>query len=83
LDWHADRAHRAKAMRFLIADRHGHSPSTTFYNVGTSSGKTTYIKHIFANGEPVADVHGSTTTAKVYYIHDDALGALSFRHNIE
>jgi hypothetical protein len=28
----------------------------------------------FANGEDVAGVQGSTTTAKVYYIHDDALG---------
>src|SRR5215469_16999821 len=46
----------------------------TIYNVATSSGRATYTKHIFANGEPVADVQGSTTTAKVYYIHDDALG---------
>src|SRR5207248_282760 len=47
----------------------------TFYNVATSStGKAIFTKHIFANGEPVADVQGSTTTAKVYYIHDDALG---------
>jgi RHS repeat-associated protein len=43
------------------------------YNV---QGNTIY-KHIFANGEPVADVRGSTTTAKVYYIHDDHLGGSS------
>jgi RHS repeat-associated protein len=43
------------------------------YNV---QGNTIY-KHIFANGEPVADVQGSTTTAKVYYIHDDHLGGSS------
>jgi hypothetical protein len=40
----------------------------TFYNVGTSSGKATITKHIFVNSEPIADVQGSTTTAKVYYI---------------
>jgi hypothetical protein len=35
----------------------------TFYNVATSSsGKATFTKHIFANGEDVADVQGSTTT---------------------
>ena len=50
----------------------------TFYNVATSSsGKATFTKHIFANGEDVADVRGSTTTAKVCYIHDDALGGTS------
>ena len=43
------------------------------YNV---QGNTIY-KHIFANGELVADVQGSTTTAKVYYIHDDHLGGSS------
>jgi RHS repeat-associated protein len=43
------------------------------YNV---QGNTIY-KHIFANGEPVADVQGSTTTAAVYYIHDDHLGGSS------
>jgi RHS repeat-associated protein len=43
------------------------------YNV---NGNTIY-KHIFANGEPVADVQGSTTTAAVYYIHDDHLGGSS------
>src|SRR5215831_9016427 len=43
------------------------------YNV---NGSTIY-KHIFANGEPVADVKGSTTTAAVYYIHDDHLGGSS------
>lgn len=43
------------------------------YNI---SGNTIY-KHIFANGEPVADVKGSTTTAAVYYIHDDHLGGSS------
>jgi hypothetical protein len=43
------------------------------YNV---NGNTIY-KHIFANGEPVADVQGSTTTAQVYYIHDDHLGGSS------
>src|SRR5262249_19345961 len=43
------------------------------YNV---QGNTIY-KHIFANGEPVADVNGSTTTAAVYYIHDDYLGGSS------
>jgi uncharacterized protein RhaS with RHS repeats len=37
----------------------------------------TITKHIFANGEPVADVQGSTTTAAVYYIHDDHLGGSS------
>ena len=48
-----------------------------FYNVnGTST-----TKHIFANGEPVADVQGSTTTAKVYYIHDDALGGANVLSN--
>ena len=52
-----------------------------FYNVGTSSGRATYTKHIFANGEPVADVQGSTTTAKVYYIHDDALGGANVLSN--
>src|SRR5215831_3141963 len=54
----------------------------TFYNVATSSaGKATFTKHIFANGEPVADVQGSTTTAKVYYIHDDALGGTNVVSN--
>jgi hypothetical protein len=43
------------------------------YNV---NGSTIY-KHIFANGESVADVKGSTTTAAVYYIHDDHLGGSS------
>jgi hypothetical protein len=43
------------------------------YNV---QGNTIY-KHIFANGEPVADIKGSTTTAAVYYIHDDHLGGSS------
>ena len=52
-----------------------------FYNVGTSSGRATYTKHIFANGEPVIDVQGSTTTAKVYYIHDDALGGANVLSN--
>jgi RHS repeat-associated protein len=54
----------------------------TFYNVATSSGGVaTITKHIFANGEPVADVQGSTTTAKVYYIHDDALGGANVLSN--
>src|SRR6516165_6357007 len=43
------------------------------YNV---NGGTIY-KHIFANGEPVADIKGSTSTAAVYYIHDDHLGGSS------
>jgi RHS repeat-associated protein len=43
------------------------------YNV---QGNTIY-KHIFANGEPVADIKGSTSTAAVYYIHDDHLGGSS------
>jgi hypothetical protein len=29
--------------------------------------------HIFANGENIADVQGSGTSAEVYYIHEDAL----------
>ena len=53
----------------------------TIYNVATSSGRATYTKQIFANGEPVADVQGSTTTAKVYYIHDDALGGTNVISN--
>src|SRR5215831_16775139 len=54
----------------------------TFYNVATSSsGKATFTKHIFANGEDIADVQGSTTTAKVYYIHDDALGGTNVISN--
>jgi RHS repeat-associated protein len=54
----------------------------TFYNVATSStGRATFTKHIFANGEPVADVQGSTTTAAVYYIHDDALGGANVLSN--
>jgi len=54
----------------------------TFYNVATSSsGKATFTKHIFANGEDVADVQGSTTTAKVYYIHDDPLGGTNVISN--
>ena len=53
----------------------------TIYNVATSSGRATYTKQIFANGEPVADVQGSTTTAKVYYIHDDALGGANVLSN--
>jgi hypothetical protein len=47
----------------------------------TSSGKGTFTKHIFANGEDIADVQGSTTTAKVYYIHDDALGGTNVISN--
>ena len=43
------------------------------YNVNGN----TVTKHIFANGEPVADVQGSTTTSAVYYIHDDHLGGSS------
>jgi hypothetical protein len=43
------------------------------YNVNANM----IYKHIFANGEPVADVKGSTTTATVYYIHDDHLGGSS------
>src|SRR5262249_28942597 len=39
--------------------------------------ENTIYKHIFANGEPVADVKGSTTTAAVYYIDDDHLGGSS------
>src|SRR5215472_5837859 len=46
---------------------------STTYNV---NGNTIY-KHIFANGEPVADIQGSTSTASVYYIHDDHLGGSS------
>jgi hypothetical protein len=52
----------------------GASGATTYpfklYNVNGN----TITKHIFANGEPIADVQGSTTTAAVYYIHDNALG---------
>jgi uncharacterized protein RhaS with RHS repeats len=56
-------------------------------SIGANGATTTYpfklynvngtTKHIFANGEPVADVQGSTTTAQVYYIHDDHLGGSS------
>ena len=38
-------------------------------------------KHIFANGEPVATVQGSTTTANVLYIHDDHLTGASVLSN--
>jgi hypothetical protein len=42
-------------------------------NTADNNGNT-ITEHIFANGEPVADIQGSTTTAAVYYIHDDHLG---------
>jgi RHS repeat-associated protein len=47
------------------------------YNVNGNA----ITKHIFANGEPVADIQGSTTTAKVYYIHDDAQGGANVLSN--
>jgi hypothetical protein len=54
----------------------------TFYNFATPSlGKATFTKHILANGEQVADVQGSATAAKVYYIHDDALGGTNVISN--
>ena len=53
------------------------SPSTTLRPLI----QATFTKHIFANGEDAADVQRSTTTAKVYYIHDDALGATNVISN--
>jgi hypothetical protein len=61
----------------LVASSSSSRATTTYpfpiYNVATSSGKVTITKHIFANGEDVADVQGSTSTAAVHYVHDDNL----------
>ncbi len=34
---------------------------------------TAIAKHLFGNGAAIADIQGSTSTAAVYYLHDDHL----------
>ena len=44
---------------------------TKFYNI--TSGTPTSTKHIFANGELIATISGSATSARVSYVHTDHL----------
>ena len=52
----------------------------TFYN--TQGSTSTIVKHIFINGEPVADIQGSgTSSASIYYIHGDQLNSTNVVSN--
>ncbi len=57
----------------------GESTATTtypwkIYNVATSSSNVvTITKHIFLNNEPIADIQGTSTQARIYYLHTDHL----------
>jgi RHS repeat-associated protein len=47
----------------------------TFYN--TQGASSTITKHIFANGEPIADLQGSGASTSVYYLHGDNLNSIN------
>lgn len=34
----------------------------------------TLVEHVYANGEPLAQIHGSGSEARTYYVHTDHLG---------
>jgi YD repeat-containing protein len=51
----------------------------TFYN--TQGSTSTITKHIFANGEPIADIQGSGATTSVYYLHGDSLNSINVVSN--
>ena len=53
----------------------GNASTTTYpfmlYNVASSTSAKIISKHVFANGEGVADVQGTGASAKAYNIHGD------------
>jgi RHS repeat-associated protein len=51
----------------------------TLYN--TQGSTSTITKHIFANGEPVADIQGSGASTSVYYLHGDNLNSVNVISN--
>jgi RHS repeat-associated protein len=51
----------------------------TLYN--TQGASSTITKHIFANGQPIADIQGSGATTSVYYLHGDNLNSINVVSN--
>jgi len=63
----------------------GAGSTTTFpfmlYNVASSTSAKIISKHLFANGEGIADVQGTGASAKAYDIHSDHAGGADIVSN--
>ncbi|WP_334392929.1 SpvB/TcaC N-terminal domain-containing protein [Bradyrhizobium sp. AZCC 2262] len=63
----------------------GGGSTTTFpfmlYNVASSTSAKIISKHLFANGEGIADVQGTGASAKAYNIHGDHAGGADIVSN--
>jgi RHS repeat-associated protein len=63
----------------------GNASTTTYplmlYNVASSTNAKIISKHVFANGEGVADVQGTGASAKAYDIHGDHAGGADIVSN--